>query len=128
MAHTCPSCGHSFTSTRTARRLASPLPERSILDRQFQANAITKDTYFAECKRIGLRDDLRFLIRVAGADLRGALRAEASALLAQLETRAGKATDAKSINSIRDRYRVAKGSLIVRSAHPRPMARKRLAA
>ena len=74
---------------------------------------MTKDAYFAECKRIGLRDDLRFLIRVAGADLRGHLRVEAEALLAELETRTGKPADARQINTIRDRYRVSKGSLKV---------------
>ena len=35
------------------------------------------------------------------------------ALLAELETRTGKPADARQINTIRDRYRVSKGSLKV---------------
>jgi hypothetical protein len=110
----CPTCGKPLRSR--ARLSAVPLPERAELDRAYQARELSKDTYFAECKRIGLRDDLRFFIRVTGAALTGSLRAEAGALLEQLEQRAGKTADSKQINSLRDRYRVSLGSLIVRAA------------
>jgi hypothetical protein len=110
----CPTCGRKTVNRVSPTR--ETLPERAALDAAFAARQITKDQYFAECKRIGLRDDLRFFIRVTGADLPSALAVEAAALLEQLEQRAGKPADAKQINSLRDRYRVSRGSLIVRRA------------
>jgi hypothetical protein len=114
----CETCGRRFAPRNTSDRAQLSrvqLSERADLDRAYAARELTKDQYFAECKRIGLRDDLRFFIRVTGADL-GALAAEAGALLAQLEQRASKRADALQINSLRDRYRVSRGSLIVRAA------------
>lgn len=110
----CPTCGRKIASRVQPQRVH--LPERDYLDRAYTDRELTKDQYFAECKRIGLRDDLRFFIRVTGAALPAALAAEAGALLAQLEQRAGKPADGKQINSLRDRYRVSRGSLIVRRA------------
>lgn len=106
---TCPNCGHVHTTTRTSKAVS--LPERAEIDRAFSDRELSKDAYFEACKRIGFRDDLRFLIRVAGADLQGMPRVEALALLAELETREAKAADGKRINAIRDAYRVSKGSL-----------------
>lgn len=115
----CATCGRKFAPKKNATERncqRAQLPERNDLDRAYQARELTKDQYFAECKRISLRDDLRFFIRVTGAALPDALAVEAGALLAQLEQRAGKRADALQINSLRDRYRVSKGSLIVRGA------------
>lgn len=89
------------------------MPERSDLDRAYQARELSKDDYFAACKRIGFRDDLRFLIRVAGHDMPLELRREADSLLAELEARASKPADGKAINSIRDRYRATLPSLTI---------------
>jgi hypothetical protein len=59
----------------------------------------------AYLKKIGCREDVRFFLRVA-APIRPDLRAEAEALLAQLETRASKPADYKALNAIRDAYRI----------------------
>lgn len=92
-------------------RKASPradLPERADLDRAYAERTIrTKDEYFNACKRIALRDDLRFLIRVAGERMPAEILQDARALLSELEVRAGKPADAKAINQLRDRYRMA---------------------
>jgi hypothetical protein len=78
------------TKARTPRA-AVDLPERADLDRQYAERIIgSKDDYFAACKRIGLRDDLRFLIRVAGSRMPANLMTEARALLSELEVRASK--------------------------------------
>lgn len=108
----CPACGHSLS--RASRKPATvTLPERQTLDAQYAARELSKDAYFAACKAIGLRDDLRFFIRVTADRLQGNLAIEAGELLAQLETRAGKPADAKAINSLRDRYRMTLESLTV---------------
>ncbi|NBR87967.1 MAG: hypothetical protein EBS84_21345 [Proteobacteria bacterium] len=109
--HTCPTCGHV---TRSAKAKTVTLQERAALDLAYNARELTKDQYFAACKRIGFRDDLRFFVRVTGDQLPATLKAEATALLAELETRASKPADGRTINTLRDRYRVSKGSLIVR--------------
>lgn len=117
----CPNCGHALAAA--SRKPATViLPERADLDRAFLARELSKDAYFAACKTIGLRDDLRFLIRVAGEAMPANLHVEASELLAQLETRASRPADGKAINSLRDRYRMSKGSLIVRKSDDRMVA------
>lgn len=108
----CATCGRKLATTRV-KVTRAPLTERAEIERAYWARETTKDQYFAECKRISLRDDLRFFIRVTGADLPVALAAEAGALLEQLEQRDSTRADAKQINSLRDRYRVSRGSLIV---------------
>ena len=110
MATICPCCGHVSSKTPVKR---SALPERATLDAALAARELTQPEYFAQCKRIGLRDDLRFLLHVTALDMSDELRAEAHALVAELETRASKPADAKAINRLRDRYRIAKGSLVV---------------
>jgi hypothetical protein len=114
----CPNCGHHLQAA-SRKQATIILPEREVIDRAYNARAYGKDAYFAQCKAIGYRDDLRFLIRVAGASMPANLAIEASELLSQLETRASKAIDGKAINSIRDRYRMSKGSLKVYSAEGR---------
>ena len=107
----CPTCGHV---TRASRKPAIvTLPERADLDRMHESRELNKDAYFAACKSIGFRDDLRFLIRVAGDNMPSNLLIEASELLAELETRASKPADGKAINSIRDRYRASLHSLTI---------------
>jgi hypothetical protein len=111
MNHVCPTCGHKQPKPRATK--AATMPERADIDREFQAKRMTQPAYYEACKRIARRDDLRFLIRVAGDAMPAALLFEASALLAQLETRKATAADVAAINSLRDRYRVSKGSLVV---------------
>lgn len=109
----CPNCGHQLLAA--SRKPATViLPERADIDAGYRS--MSKDAYFAACKSIGFRDDLRFLIRVAGATMPANLLIEASELLADLEKRASKAQDGRQINTIRDRYRVSKGSLVAYSA------------
>ena len=112
MNHTCPTCGHT-SKARASKPRGIALPERADIDALFLSKAMTQPAYYEACKRIARRDDLRFLIRVAGPDLTGALLDEAQTLLLALETRKATGADANQINSIRDRYRVAKGSLII---------------
>jgi hypothetical protein len=113
---TCIHCGHVTRTTTRAPRAHSDLPERAALDAAFAAKELTQAAYFDACKRIARRDDLRFLIRVAGARMPIALLSEASLLLIQLETRKATAADVAAINSLRDRYRMSKGSLVVRAS------------
>lgn len=122
MSHACPTCGH-VTSTRKPRAAVSAMPERAELDQRFHAQQMTQPAYYEACKRIARRDDLRFLIRVAGSDLQGNILVDAVSLLAELETRKATAADVTAINSIRDRYRMSKGSLIVRAGSPESIAR-----
>ena len=122
MSHACPTCGH-VTSTRKPRAAVSAMPERADIDRQFHSQQMTQPAYYDACKRIARRDDLRFLICVAGSDLQGVILADAMTLLAALETRKATAADVTAINSIRDRYRMSKGSLIVRAGSPESIAR-----
>lgn len=117
MANCCPTCGRAIAARRTVKAPVV-LPERPALDAAYNARQLTKDQYFAECKRIGLRDDLRFLIRVAGPRMSAALMVEALALQSELETRPGKQADAKAINSLRDRYRMSLPSLVVYASSP----------
>lgn len=108
----CPNCGTTFSTTRTIAK-AVTLPERSDIDRAYANRDIkSKDDYFDACKRIALRDDLRFLVRVAGARMTPEVLSDARALLSELEVRAGKPADAKAINRLRDRYRMSLPSLI----------------
>lgn len=108
----CPNCGHKLQAA--SRKPATVvLPERSDIDRRYNARELTKDAYFAACKAIGFRDDLRFLLRVAGDAMPSNLRIEADDLLQQLERRANKPADGKAINSIRDRYRATLPSLTI---------------
>jgi hypothetical protein len=60
---------------------------------------------FAYLKRTGCREDVRFFLRVA-APIRAELKAEAETLLAELERRASKPADYKTLNRIRDAYRI----------------------
>lgn len=110
----CPTCGRKMAAAKTTKPITA-LPERAQLDAMYAARQLTKDAYFAECKRIAARDDLRFLLRVAGPLMPDALHVEALALQAELETRPSKTADAKAINALRDRYRASKASLVVRS-------------
>lgn len=109
--HVCPTCGHC--SRTRATKNVTHMPERTDLDRQFAEKSIDQDSYFDACKRIARRDDLRFLISVAGYNMPETLLMEAVELLEQLEKRKASAADVAAINSIRDRYRVSKGSLVV---------------
>lgn len=124
MAAICTCCGQTIRAKAVKR---SALPERAELDAQFASKVLTQAQYFAQCKRIGLRDDLRFFLRVVAGDCPIDLYSEGSLLLVQLETRAATTADAKAINSLRDRYRIAKGSLVVYASAP-VTGRKRKAA
>ena len=112
---TCPNCGHVHTTARKPKAVTT-FPERPEIDALFTSNQIDQPEYFKRCKQIGFRDDLRFLIRVAGYDLKADLRMEAYALLEELEQRPSTTADGRQINTIRDRYRVSKGSLVVYKA------------
>lgn len=127
MMATCIHCGHVTRTTTRASKPSAHLPERADLDRQFAARELTQPAYFDACKRIARRDDLRFLIRVAGASMPIALLSEASLLLIQLEARKATSADVTAINSIRDRYRMSKGSLKVYAAKPVRRQRERIA-
>lgn len=113
MANTscCPTCGRKQAVAR--KHVTVELPERADLDRAYSARELSKDDYFAACKSIGFRDDLRFLLRVAGDAMPADLHAEAVSLLTALSTRASKPADGKAINLIRDRYRATLPSLTI---------------
>lgn len=96
----CPTCGRAYPKAKVAKA-ADPVDTRAMPDAELIA-------YF---KKIGLREDVRFFLRVADP-IRPDLRAEAEALLAELERRPSKAADAKQLNRIRDTYRVEKPALM----------------
>jgi len=98
----CPCCGRALPKAKAPKVVT--LPERQTLDEQFSRKDLTHDQYFAACKSIGARDDLRFFLRVADP-IPPDVRAHANTLLAQLEIRSSKPADYQAINSLRDRYR-----------------------
>lgn len=103
----CPTCGRKYAAAKV-----TTLPERADLDARYQAREMSKDEYFDACKRISARDDLRFLLRTAGPVMSDALRVEALALQAELETRPSRTADVKAIHSLRDRYRATRSLMV----------------
>lgn len=101
MAEICPCC---------KRRLPTPKVQVPV-----DTAAMTDAQLIAHCKKIGLREDVRFFLRVAGP-IRAGLKREAEALLAQLEQRNSTKADADQLNRIRDAYRVDR--LTIRHIEP----------
>lgn len=104
----CPTCGRKLA---TAKKSAVQLPERAELDGRYAARQMSKAEYFDACKAIGLRDDLRFFIRVASWRMTPDVLVDAMGLAAELEHRKSTRADAVAINRLRDRYRMTLPSL-----------------
>ena len=105
----CECCGRPFPKAKAAKIVTD-------------TTQLTDADLFAHLKKIGLREDVRFFLRVAGP-IRPALKAEAESLLAQLEVRASKPADAKALNRIRDTYRIEKRGLVAAQRLARRIAR-----
>jgi hypothetical protein len=99
----CPTCGRTIPKPKAVK--AAALPARVDMA------GWTDDQIFAYFRKISVREDTRFFLRHSGITAIAAddplfdLRVQAEQLLTELERRASKPADSKTLNRIKDRWR-----------------------